>query len=164
MDFISLILLGAIIYCINYIRCLLKSENKPSQTNINFKSDYYQNSSPKNYFIPLDSNEKINSQFSIIKNTEFYNKKINPGTQINKYGYLCFKNSNIPVHRYIMQKHLGRKLSPLEVVHHKDGNKLNNNIWNLKLFPNQAEHTRYHWNLLRKYGSWYGKKSSYIAY
>jgi hypothetical protein len=43
-------------------------------------------------------------------------------------------------HRYVMEQHLGRYLDPQEVVHHKDGNKLNNAIENLQLFKSQGEH------------------------
>lgn len=42
-------------------------------------------------------------------------------------------------HRYVMEKHLGRKLSPSEIVHHKDGNGLNNEISNLEIMS-QREH------------------------
>lgn len=45
-------------------------------------------------------------------------------------------------HRLVMERHLGRYLSPDEVVHHKDGNPQNNSLDNLELFSSQAEHIR----------------------
>ena len=48
-------------------------------------------------------------------------------------------------HRIIMEKHLGRKLDSCEVVHHIDGDCLNNNISNLMLTytgVHAAMHTR----------------------
>jgi hypothetical protein len=80
-------------------------------------------------------------------------------------GYILVKNYNHPnhnkenyilEHRLIMEKHLGRYLKPEEVIHHKDGNGINNNIENLGLFANQAEHVRYH-----NYNG--GGKSGYIG-
>jgi len=46
-------------------------------------------------------------------------------------------------HRLAMEKHLGRTLRPNEVVHHKDGNGLNNALDNLELMT-QAEHQNEH--------------------
>jgi hypothetical protein len=48
------------------------------------------------------------------------------------------------IHRIVMEKHLGRVLLKEEVVHHKDGNKMNNKIGNLVLFRTTAEHTKHH--------------------
>lgn len=42
------------------------------------------------------------------------------------------------VHRIIMEKHLGRKLSFNEVIHHKDGNPKNNKLENLELMSRSA--------------------------
>ena len=47
-------------------------------------------------------------------------------------------------HRLIMEKHIGRYLTPQEVVHHIDENKQNNSIDNIMLFPNKEAHRKYH--------------------
>lgn len=46
-------------------------------------------------------------------------------------------------HRLVMEQYLGRKLKRTEVVHHKDGNKLNNAIENLELMS-LSDHSRMH--------------------
>lgn len=47
-------------------------------------------------------------------------------------------------HRVVAEQILGRELRPGEVVHHIDGDKRNNAPENLKVFPSQAEHARFH--------------------
>ena len=47
------------------------------------------------------------------------------------------------MHRVVMENHLGRLLTKNEIVHHKDGNKFNNDISNLELMTNE-EHSRMH--------------------
>ena len=55
-------------------------------------------------------------------------------TYIDNNGYLRFIDTNKLVHRWVMEKTIGRKLMPNEIIHHRDGNKLNNSINNLELF------------------------------
>jgi hypothetical protein len=50
--------------------------------------------------------------------------------------------------RVVMELFLGRSLSETELVHHKDGNKHNNDIGNLEL-TNREDHARHHKNIPR---------------
>ena len=45
-------------------------------------------------------------------------------------------------HRVIMEKMIGRSLKRVEVVHHKNEDKVDNRPENLELFPNNVAHMR----------------------
>ncbi len=63
---------------------------------------------------------------------------------MEKYKAKRINKKTKQVHRIVMEEHLGRKLRKEEVVHHIDGNKSNNDINNLMLFPTKSVHTKYH--------------------
>lgn len=63
---------------------------------------------------------------------------------ISKYKAIRVKGKKVDEHRFIFEKHLGRKLTKEEVVHHIDGDKSNNKLANLMLFPNKSAHTKWH--------------------
>lgn len=62
-----------------------------------------------------------------------------------KYRAKKVKGKRIDMQRYVMEQILGRKLTKNEIVHHIDGNKLNNDPSNLQVMT-KAEHTRLHMN------------------
>lgn len=80
-----------------------------------------------------------------------YKGKNNPAykngkTKLNT-GYIRLNTKgNKTEHRYLMEKHLGRKLTKTEVVHHINNNPEDNNIENLYLCKNQSEHMKIHRN------------------
>lgn len=70
----------------------------------------------------------------------------NNGIQRRSNGYIAIrigKHKYQLIHRYIMERELGRKLKASEVVHHIDGDRTNNNIGNLEL-RERSEHQREH--------------------
>lgn len=48
------------------------------------------------------------------------------------------------IHRVLAEELLGRPLRKGEIVHHKDGNKLNNSLDNLEVLNSQSEHFSLH--------------------
>lgn len=60
-----------------------------------------------------------------------------------KYKAIKVNGKKIDEHRYIMEQHLGRKLTKNEVVHHINGNKQDNRLENLELMS-RSEHSRKH--------------------
>lgn len=58
---------------------------------------------------------------------------------LNNKGY----NGYVYEHRYVVEVEIGRALYDTEVIHHKDGNKLNNNIDNLEV-TDRIEHGKKH--------------------
>ena len=78
--------------------------------------------------------------------TGSFETKIWGKPHMTKYGYLriTVNGKRVQYHRYLMEQFLDRKLSPEENVHHKDGNKTNNNIDNLELTSNSNHIHTYH--------------------
>ena len=61
----------------------------------------------------------------------------------NGYQRITVNGKHTLYHRYLMEQELGRSLNPTEIVHHLDGNPLNNSSENLWL-TDPLTHRRFH--------------------
>ncbi len=77
------------------------------------------------------------------KGTKPWNAGTGKGWVHANYRYVYQNGKAVREHRAVMAAHLGRTLEPWELVHHKDGNTLNNAIENLEI-KTWPEHNAIH--------------------
>lgn len=70
------------------------------------------------------------------------------GCYLSLDGYIILTSTKdgrkkFPIHRYIIEQKIGRKLLPDEIVHHKNENKLDNRVCNLQILS-RSQHIQLH--------------------
>lgn len=100
-------------------------------------------------FRPIDSKKRacsIQCGMKIRRNPNEGRKK-DEVWWVDKKGYIQGRirindvTINVRQHRYVMEKHIGRKLEVWEDVHHIDENKQNNDISNLRIIAHGSHST-----------------------
>lgn len=119
------------------------------------------NNKPKQKLADFSFENKFNSSTDVKTRPFAFQNTL---TYIDENGYVRFSDSDILYHRWMMKKIKQRDLDFEEVVHHIDGNKLNNNPKNLRLFANQDQHNKHHLNQLKYSGTWYDDIPEYKDY
>ena len=107
------------------------------------------NKGMKGIHLSPESEFKEGNHCSIVTEFKKGTKPWNTGTgkgYLNLKGYkiICIYGKEIPEHRFIIEKKIGRELHSWEFVHHINGNRADNRIKNLKIMT-PKEHARLHY-------------------
>lgn len=118
-----------------------------------FCSRYCSNISRKGEKMTEEHKNKISESHAKMEKSHAWR-----GGRIKRGGYILIY---MPDHKYVncsgyvrehrlkMERKLNRYLSPREVVHHIDGDRSNNKLNNLMLFPSNKEHIVYEKSLIK---------------
>src|ERR1035437_1347029 len=94
-----------------------------------------------------------------------WNKRKKNGMDVHGYVRKSLEKGRILEHRFVIEQHLGRRLSPEEIVHHINGIKTDNNIENLEIVTRQ-DHSKLHkrpWKVCPTCGSKQWTKEAHAA-
>ena len=106
-----------------------------------------------NEYMPFQKGNKLGKKFEAKEKHWNYKRGFwyyKSGSGKATYKRIRINGRSIPEHRHVMEQYLGRKLKRSEIVHHIDGNGLNNDISNLEIMS-ISQHNVEHGDDRRKY-------------
>lgn len=118
----------------------------------------------KKFFVDFSTYKRRGAKFCSLKCYGRFLSKTNIGSKVYNWkgryisnGYVYIKVLNHPnsvrnritEHRLVMEQKLNRHLRPFEIVHHINGNTIDNRIENLLLCKDTAQHQKNHTQIKR---------------
>lgn len=103
--------------------------------------------------VKFTEERKLNLKLNHADTNGDKNPRWKGGSYVHNYKFIYYPShplrnlkGYVREHLLVLYKHLGERINKSNIIHHIDGNKINNNIENLMVMKNHGAHRRIHCN------------------